>query len=165
MTRSFVHPLGIVGLSVLGAMLLVAPARAVDRAADPAITVLVDNARVMRLPERTQTVIVGNPNIADVSAQRNGVVVLPGKSFGQTNLIALAANGAMLAETVISVQAPRQTSVVMVQRGMERESYSCTPNCQPTMQLGDATKYFAEVSGQSDSHRNLAVGAASAGIR
>ena len=165
MTRSFVPPLGTVGLCVLGAALLVAPARAVDRADEQAITVLVDNARVMRLPERTQTVIVGNPNIADVSAQRSGVVVLTGKSFGQTNLIALDANGAMLAETVISVQAARQTSVVMVQRGMERESYACTPNCQPTMQLGDATKYFSDVSGQSDSHRNLAVGAATAGVR
>lgn len=165
MTRSFVLPPGTVGLCVLALFALVSPARAVDRSDDPAITVLVDNARVMRLPERTQTVIVGNPNIADVSAQRSGVVVLTGKSFGQTNLIALDANGAMLAETVISVQAPRQTSTVMVQRGMERESYSCTPNCQPTMQLGDATRYFTDVSGQADTHRNLAVGAASAGVR
>ncbi|RZM11300.1 MAG: hypothetical protein EOP67_67235, partial [Sphingomonas sp.] len=31
----------------------------------PVVTVMVDNAKVMRLPERTQTVIVGNPIIAD----------------------------------------------------------------------------------------------------
>ncbi|MFH7163151.1 pilus assembly protein N-terminal domain-containing protein, partial [Klebsiella pneumoniae] len=71
----------------------------------PVVTVMVDNAKVMRLPERTQTVIVGNPIIADVTLQKNGVLVLTGKSFGATNLIALDAAGAMLAETTIRVEA------------------------------------------------------------
>jgi Flp pilus assembly secretin CpaC len=119
------------------------------------VTVLVDNAKVMRLPERTQTVIVGNPIIADVTLQKNGVLVLTGKSFGSTNLIALDASGIMLAESMIRVEAP-QTAVITVQRGLDRESYSCTPNCQPSVQLGDAQKYFGEVSGQADSRRKLA---------
>jgi hypothetical protein len=29
----------------------------------------------------------------------------------------------------------------------------------PSMQLGDATKYFGDVSGQADTRRNLATGA------
>ena len=122
----------------------------------PVIAVLVDNAKVMRLPEKTQTVVVGNPIIADVTLQRNGVVVLTGKSFGQTNLIALDGGGAMLAETMISVQSPSQPAVITVQRGLDRESYSCTPNCQPSMQLGDSTKHFSEVSAQADQRRSLA---------
>ncbi|GJE25458.1 pilus assembly protein N-terminal domain-containing protein [Methylobacterium organophilum] len=126
----------------------------------PDITVLVDNAKVMRLPERTLTVIIGNPMIADVSLQRNGVVILTGKSFGRTNLIALDGTGAMLAETSISVQSPPQASVVTVQRGLERESYACTPNCQPSVQLGDSNKYFSEVSGQADQRRALATAGA-----
>lgn len=138
----------------------VSPANAMDSA--PAIVaVMVDNAKVIRLPERTQTVIVGNPIIADVSLQKNGVVILTGKSFGATNLIALDASGTMLAESTISVQAP-QASIVTVQRGLDRESYSCTPNCMPSMQLGDATKYFGEVSGQADARRNLATGGGAA---
>lgn len=122
------------------------------------VSVTVDNAKVIRLPEKTQTVIVGNPLIADVSMQKHGVVVLTGKGFGTTNLIALDGTGAMLAESAISVQAP-QASIVTVQRGLERESYSCTPNCQPSAQLGDSTKYFGEVSGQADQRRQMAVGA------
>ncbi|WP_026596833.1 pilus assembly protein N-terminal domain-containing protein [Methylobacterium sp. 77] len=128
---------------------------ALAEAAPAIVAVTVDNAKVIRLPERTQTVIVGNPFVADVALQKNGIVILTGKSFGSTNLIALDATGTMLAESTISVQAP-QGSIVTVQRGLDRESYSCTPNCMPSMQLGDATKYFGEVSGQADSRRNLA---------
>src|SRR3712207_7091833 len=42
--------------------------------------------------------------------------------------------GTMLAESLVSVQAATE-SVVVVQRGLERESYSCTPNCQPAILL------------------------------
>ncbi|BAQ49021.1 MULTISPECIES: pilus assembly protein N-terminal domain-containing protein [Methylobacterium] len=148
--------------SLLLAAALLGPAAA--QGSDGAIvTVMVDNAKVIRLPERTATVIVGNPIIADVSLQRNGIVVLTGKSFGSTNLIALDSAGTMLAESAISVRAG-SPSVVTVQRGLERESYSCTPACQPAMQLGDAQRYFSEVSGQAGQRNSLATaGAAAAG--
>jgi len=138
------------------------PVRAQAPEAPPTIVaVTVDNAKVMRLPEKTSTVIVGNPMIADVALQRNGVLILTGKSFGSTNLIALDASGSMLAESTISVQAP-QAAVITVQRGLDRESYSCTPNCQPSIQLGDATKYYGDVSGQAESRRAMATGAGAA---
>ena len=57
----------------------------------PPLAVMIDHARVVKLPERTQTVIVGNPSIADVTVQRNGIMVVTGKSYGVTNLIALEA--------------------------------------------------------------------------
>lgn len=133
-----------------------APGRAGAETRDAGmVTVFVDNAKVIRLPEKTSTVVVGNPLIADVSLQKNGVLVLTGKSFGTTNLIAMDSAGTMLAESTIRVEAP-QASVITVQRGLERESYSCTPNCQPAMQLGDSSKYFGEVSAQADSRRKLA---------
>jgi Flp pilus assembly secretin CpaC len=129
------------------------------------VMVSVDNAKVIRLPEKTQTVIVGNPIIADVALQKNGVLILTGKSFGSTNLIALDASGNMLAESTISVQAP-QAAVITVQRGLDRESYSCTPNCQPSIQLGDASKYYGDVSGQAESRRSMATGSgASSGAK
>ncbi|GJE54100.1 hypothetical protein EKPJFOCH_0573 [Methylobacterium thuringiense] len=120
------------------------------------VPVMVDNAKLIRLPEKTQTVVVGNPLIADVSLQKNGVLILTGKSFGTTNLIALDAGGTMIAESLIRVEAP-QASTITVQRGLDRESYSCTPNCQPSAQLGDSTKWFSEVSGQADQRRALAI--------
>ena len=121
-----------------------------------AVTVAVDNAKIVRLPQGTQTVIVGNPGIADVTMQKSGIMILTGKSYGTTNLIALDANGGMLAESFVNVRAPYAQAMVTVQRGLERESYSCTPSCQPSAQLGDAAKYFSEVSGQAGARNKFA---------
>jgi Pilus formation protein N terminal region len=121
------------------------------------VTVVIDHAKVLRLPDRTQTVIVGNPVIADVAVQKSGVLVLTGKSFGRTNLIALDGGGALLAESMVSVQAP-DDAIVTVQRGLDRESYSCTPHCQPSMHLGDTLKYFDQVGAQTDARNKLASG-------
>jgi len=134
---------------------LTAPVRANEPVPQGTVSVQVDNAKVIRLPEKTQTVVVGNPMIADITLQKNGVVVLTGKSFGTTNLIALDGKGAMLAESTISLQAP-QASIITVQRGLDRESYSCTPDCQPSVQLGDATKYFDDTSKQAEARRGMA---------
>lgn len=124
-------------------------------AARNVVTVMVDHAKVVRLPERAQTVVVGNPMIADITVQKNGIVVVTGKGYGVTNLIALNAAGDMLAESLISVQGARE-SVVTVQRGLDRESYSCTPNCQPALQVGDATKYFTDLQGQTGQRNAMA---------
>jgi Flp pilus assembly secretin CpaC len=142
-------------------LLMTAAAAAIEPAPGPApepmaeVAVMIDHAKVLRLPERTQTVIVGNPIIADVSVQKNGILVLTGKSYGRTNLIALDGAGALIAESTISVQAPTD-SVVTVQRGLDRESYSCTPDCQPSLLLGDASKYFSQVGEQAGQRSSLA---------
>lgn len=119
------------------------------------VRVMVDHAKVVRLPERTQTVIVGNPMIADITVQRNGILVVTGKAYGATNLIALDAAGVLLAESMISVQAPTD-AVVTVQRGLARESYSCTPTCQPSLRLGDSPEYFGGVGSQTTQRNSLA---------
>jgi hypothetical protein len=153
LAESLTRPLGLIA-----GLLLAVSAAAAPSGTPPVITVFVDNAKVMRLPERTQTIIVGNPTIADVTLQKNGVIVLTGKSFGSTNLIALDGAGSMIAETTIRVDAA-QTSVVTVQRGaLDRNSYSCTPVCQPSAQLGDAAEYYGSVSGQADARRKMATG-------
>ena len=39
------------------------------------IVVVLDQAKIVRLPQTAQTVIVGNPGIADVTVQKNGVMI------------------------------------------------------------------------------------------
>lgn len=119
------------------------------------LSITVDRAKVIRLPERTQTVVVGNPAIADLSVQKSGIVVVTGKSFGVTNLIALDGAGNMLAESTVSVGAPTD-AIVVVQRGLDRQSYSCTPSCQPSISLGDANTYFNENRGQAEQRNQFA---------
>ena len=43
----------------------------------------------MRLPERVATIVIGNPLIADATLQSGGILVLTGKGYGATNLLAL----------------------------------------------------------------------------
>lgn len=147
---------GYFGAAALAFTLLTGMAQAQGAPSVPeSVLVTVDQAKVVRLPEKAQTVIVGNPAIADVSVQKNGVMVVTGKSFGVTNLIALDSSGTLLAESLVRVRAATD-SVLVVQRGLERESYSCTPQCQPAAQLGDVKHFFEEVGGQSKSRNALA---------
>jgi len=140
------------------ARLLPAPAPDTRSDGGEAVQVVVDHAKVLRLPEKAQTVIVGNPAIADVTVQRNGVMIVTGKSYGVTNLIALDATGALLAESTVRVGAASD-SILTVQRGLERESYSCSPACQPSAQLGDSKTFFESTSGQSGARNAAASGA------
>jgi hypothetical protein len=118
-----------------------------------ALSVVIDRAKVIRLPERTSTVIIGNPAIADIAVQKNGIVVVTGKSYGSTNMIALDAGGNMLAESMVAVNAPTD-GIVTLQKGGDRQTLSCTPNCQPSILLGDANSFFTENKGQAE-QRNL----------
>jgi hypothetical protein len=100
-------------------------------------------------------VIVGNPIVADVTLGKDGLVILTGKSFGTTNLITLDAAGSILNESTIEVQQANENVVVM-QRGMDRETYSCTPKCMPTVALGDEQKYFTDTGSASATRNKLA---------
>ena len=104
------------------------------------IVVTIDQAKLARVPPRTATLVVGNPLIADVSVQAGGTMVITGKGYGVTNLIALDSNGRKIYEKLVRVQGPAEN--VVVYRGMTRESYICEPNCERRITLGDTPDYF-----------------------
>jgi Pilus formation protein N terminal region len=106
---------------------------------DP-VTVRLDQASLLKLPEGTATLVIGNPLIADAAVQ-GGVMVITAKSYGMTNLVILDRNGATMAEYPIQVTGPTGNLVVMY-RGVERETYSCTPKCERRITLGDSQPYF-----------------------
>ena len=106
-----------------------------DPVADP-IAVNVDQAKLVKLPARVATIVVGNPLIADVTLQAGGVIVVTGKGYGATNFIAMDRAGEVLVDRVIQVEGPTD-QLVTVYRGVERESYSCMPICQRRVTLGD----------------------------
>src|ERR1700746_3253715 len=58
-------------------------------AAAETITVVLDQAQLMKLPDRVGTIIIGNPLIADVSLQAGGTMVITGKGYGATKIIAV----------------------------------------------------------------------------
>lgn len=112
------------------------------------ISVVLDQAQVIRLPERIATIVVGNPLIADVSVQASGTMVITGKGYGVTNLIAMDRTGKILMEHMIQVQGPSR-NVVVVYRGVDRESYSCTPICERRITLGDTQEFFSQTLSQT----------------
>ena len=73
----------------------------------------------MKLPDRVATIVIGNPVIADAAVQAGGWMVITGKGYGTTNIIALDRSGAVLMEKTVEVQGPR--NVVVVYKGVERE--------------------------------------------
>lgn len=121
------------------------------------VTILLDQARIMRLPDRVATIVIGNPSVADGTLQAGGLLVVTGKSYGTTNIIALDARGAVLAEHTFKVAAPRDGTVT-VYRGVARETWSCAPRCERSVVLGDAPEYFDAAITQSGSRNGLASG-------
>ena len=123
--------------------------------ADDVIDVQVDQAKIIQLPEKTSTIIIGNPIVADVTLLKGSAnMVLTGKGFGETNLIALDSKGNSLGESTIRVMTGFKGLVV--QRGGDRESYSCLPRCQPVVVLGDTSKFMGDTGAQIQSHQSLA---------
>jgi Flp pilus assembly secretin CpaC len=136
------------------ALVLTQQASAAER-----LAITLDQATIMKLPEKVSTIVVGNPLIADVAVQSGGLVVVTGKGYGSTNLIALDRAGTVLLERAVVVSGARDHAI-QVYRGMERETYSCTPECERRITLGDSQNFFAATLGQSDVRSNQASKAA-----
>jgi Flp pilus assembly secretin CpaC len=113
-------------------------------AGETTVFVDLDHARIVRMPEGAQTLIIGNPMIADVTMLKsNRLMVITGKSFGSTNLIVLDQTGNQVGESLITVSPPMDKLVV--QRGTRRESYACNPDCAPSIDLADDKDYSAQI--------------------
>ena len=123
------------------------------------IAVTLDQAKIAKLPTGATTLIIGNPMIADVTMlKNNNSMVITGKGFGQTNLIAIDAEGSVIEEAQVRVL-PAKT-VLVLQNGNSRISYACNPECMPTVQLGDDDKMFTEAGGQISTRNSYAAGGA-----
>lgn len=142
-----------IGLSTLAA---------IAAAADPAkdIHVLLDQAQIVRLPDQVRTLVIGNPAVADGTLQSGGLLVVTGKSFGTTNVIALDQRGNVLSQHQVIVAAPKKEETLTVWRGTKRETWSCAPRCEHAVMLGDNPDFFEAAVGQVRSRNSFAAGQA-----
>jgi len=127
-----------------GALLGSGPALA-DESATP-INVKVNMARILKISAPAATVIIGNPGVADVTIQDPQTLILTGKSYGQTNMIALDAKGNPIADTLVEV-IQDQADTVAVYNGGARSTFACAPRCQPMVMLGDDANYANGAAG------------------
>ena len=149
-------------LLALAVAALLSPLAAVAEPSPSAINVNVDQAKLVKLPSRVATIVVGNPLIADVTLQNGGILVVTGKGYGATNFIAMDRTGEVLVDRQIQVEGPTE-ELVTVYRGVDRETYSCTPVCQRRITLGDGGDYFKATMDQAGSLSSTATGQAASG--
>ncbi len=107
--------------------------------------VAINQARIVRLQRDAVQIIVGNPAIADVAAQDSRLLVVTGKSFGTTNLIALDRDGAEIFSTQLAVSNGAIATVTLY-NGTIRRSYHCAPDCQRTLSIGDDKSQFDDLA-------------------
>jgi hypothetical protein len=110
---------------LFAALLLLAPTAAVANG----LTVSLDEAVRVTLPEPAGDVIVGNPAIADVTVTDRRHLVITGKSYGVTNLVVADAAGRTILnrEVVVSAADENRVSVFW---GPVMLNYACAPHCQ-----------------------------------
>lgn len=112
------------GLLFAGAASLSAPAAFAE-----GISVLVNQAKIVKLARDADTIIVGNPEIADASVQDASTLVLTGKGFGVTNLVVLDQDGRTVVDQQVTVSRQSVNSVRVYRRASVK-TLSCTPVCE-----------------------------------
>lgn len=137
------------GVALACGLLAPLPAGAAD------LVVASDQSQLLRLPRAVSSVIIGNPSIADVSVQASNLIVVTGKTFGITNIIALDAERNIIQDQRVVVTRD-EARTVNLSKGGKRQSYSCTPNCSPMLSIGDEEDYFSMVSSHAQTKTKFA---------
>jgi Flp pilus assembly secretin CpaC len=97
--------------------------------ADTGIGVTMNEARIVKLARPADTIIIGNPAIADASVQDAKTIVLTGKGFGTTNLVVLDTSGSPIIDEQVTVSRGDINSVRIYRRS-DVQTLSCTPYCE-----------------------------------
>jgi Flp pilus assembly secretin CpaC len=93
------------------------------------IEVTMNQAKIVKLSRTADTIVIGNPAIADASVQDASTVVLTGKGFGVTNLVILDESGDLIIDELVTVMRDTASSVRIYRRA-EVQTLSCTPYCE-----------------------------------
>lgn len=136
---------------VAAGSLVVTPARAED------LVVKFDQSQILRLSRPAAEIIVGNPSIADVTIQSGNILVVTGKSFGITNIIALDADRNIIQDQRVSVRRD-EAGVVNLHKGISRHTFACMPQCNPTITVGDDVGFMSSVLTQSKNKMSFSEG-------
>ena len=113
--------------------------------AEGGIQVEMNQAKIVKLARPADTIVVGNPLIADASVQDASTIVLTAKGFGVTNLVVLDSEGNPIVDEQVTVV--RQTaSSVRVYRRADIQTLSCTPYCESSFKSEAERTSEAEMS-------------------
>jgi Flp pilus assembly secretin CpaC len=111
---------------LVASTMLLAGAQAI---AASGINVMMNQAKIVKLARPADTIVIGNPLIADASVQDSTTIVLTGRGFGVTNLVVLDAEGNPIVDEQVTVSRDNPSSV-RVYRRASVQTLSCTPYCE-----------------------------------
>ncbi|HHZ08784.1 MAG TPA: hypothetical protein GX405_08410 [Rhizobiales bacterium] len=109
------------------------------------IEVLMNQAKIVKIARPADTIVIGNPMIADASVQDATTIVLTGKGFGVTNLVILDSDGSPIVDEQVVVSRHDPQSV-RVYRRSEIQTLSCTPYCESSYKSDAERTSEAEMS-------------------
>lgn len=132
--------------------------------AGQAMSVPLDEVRVVSFAKPVSTLYVGNPVIADITIIDSRHAFVQGKAFGATNIVALDANGRAVANQEIVVAGKGGGTTVTLQRGSQQTTFACAQSrCQPAPQPGDGKDAFEPALDQIQKYQGMLAKAAAAG--
>ncbi len=90
----------------------------------------------LRLRGKAASVVIGNPDIADVAVHDEHLLLVTGKDLGKTNLLVLDRDGRTLyaADILVTMES---SNLVRVNRAGEAAAYDCAPTCR-SMPTGES---------------------------
>jgi hypothetical protein len=124
------------------------------------LVVRYDQSQLLRLPRPVTEVIIGNPSIADVTVQGGNLLVVTGKTFGVTNIIALDADRNVIQDQRVVVDQDDRRTVALY-KGAKRHTFTCAPTCSPALVIGDNPDYFDAVTKAAQTKRSASAPTAS----
>lgn len=97
-----------------------------------------DQSVLLHLDRPAKTVIVGNSSIAEAQLVNDHTIYVLGRIFGNTNIIAIDAQGGEVSNTRITVGAPEFQQVTIYRGPAGQRNLACAPQCERTVMTGDA---------------------------
>lgn len=125
-----VHPVRLAATLTAAAVLAV-PAVVVAQSAS--LNVEIDQARRVQLRGPAGSVIVGNPEIADVTVVDANTLYITGKGYGVTEVVAVDTVGRTVFQSQIVVTAGDGGGRVRVWRGATATEMACASSCSPSV--------------------------------
>ncbi len=108
----------------------------------------------LRLKGKAASIVVGNPNVADVAVHDENLIFVTGKTFGTTNLMIFDKAGKTIYSANVVVTT-NTANLVTVNRAGDNYTYDCAPTCRAGMSVGDNNNHFSEVSNQIKQQQEL----------
>jgi hypothetical protein len=126
------------------------------------LAIPMDEARIVKFSKPVATVFVANPMVADINTIDSTHVVVLGKAYGQTNLIALDGQGNQVETDHVTVLG--SDHLVTLNRGAAQFTFACaTARCETAATPGDLQPWHDQDMAEIERREDVGTKQANAG--